>query len=54
MKKELKPCPFCGAIPNYFDSGDYKIFHADYCYFYTGESSIWIFESYVKAWEMRK
>ena len=54
MKIELKPCPFCGAIPKYFDAGDYKILHADYCYFYMKQDGIWIFSHNVKAWEMRK
>ena len=53
MKNELKSCPFCGAIPIYFDDGDYKIKHFDHCFLLYYDDSFWIFKRCVEAWETR-
>ena len=35
MKDKLKACPFCGAIPKFFD-GDYEVEHDDNCFMRMG------------------
>lgn len=47
----LKPCPFCGGVPEYFDAGDYNILHLSSCYLYPKS---FIFKREVKGWENRK
>ena len=47
-----KPCPFCGALPVYYDDGDYAIFHARDCYL-RGYVPGYVFSSEIKAWNRR-
>lgn len=37
MNKKLKPCPFCGAVPereNYFIHISHAVYHKSCCWFY--------------------
>jgi len=49
--EEIKKCPFCGAIPKYYD-GDYVVYHKDDC-FLAGEQEYWIVGKWIKSWNRR-
>ncbi len=51
--EELKPCPFCGAIPKYYDAGDYEVDHKEGCYLLHSYGEPWIFSRFVAKWENR-
>lgn len=54
--KELKPCPFCGAVPRNYEGADYVVNHVAGCAIatYKGSCNHWITgPKSIKAWQTR-
>jgi hypothetical protein len=56
----LKPCPFCGAVPTKNPSGEYyaaHIEHADDCIlitYFENDGLVWLMGDEVAAWNRRE
>lgn len=48
---KLKPCPFCGVIPTYYDMSDYRVKHKPGCYLAIEKN--WVFSKEHAAWNRR-
>ncbi len=51
--KALKPCPFCGAVPELSPPNDYEICHKIGCYMLRGFIPIRILIGNIDEWETR-